>query len=168
MTRSLVRQPLLATSIALALAGCGIAHAGTVDVKYVQDGQYTDAGRGRDLEQVEWSLTQHLQQLGAKSLPARQTLSIEVLDIDLAGELRPWHRVWPDARVMRGSTDWPRIKLHYTLREGEQVLSTGEEQVADMAYLTGGRSWGLHEGQSLYHEKRMLSEWFARRFTGRP
>ena len=111
---SLVRQPLLATSIALALAGCSIAHAGTVDVKYVQDGQYTDAGRGRDLEQVEWSLTQHLQQLGAKSLPARQTLSIEVLDIDLAGELRPWHRVWPDARVMRGSTDWPRIKLHFS------------------------------------------------------
>lgn len=158
-------QAGFATALAgLWLVGAQPALAGQVDVKYLKADQYTDAGRGSDLEQVESALTEHLRKLGATSLPANQNLSIEVLDIDLAGDIRPWRRVWPDVRVMRGNTDWPRISLRYTLREGDKVLSTAEEPVADMAYLFGGRSWGLHQGENLYYEKRMLSEWFAKRF----
>jgi len=149
----------------LFLVGAQQALAGQVDVQYLKADEYTDAGRGRDLEQVESALTAHLRQLGAAALPANQTLGIEVLDIDLAGDIRPWRRVWPDVRVMRGNTDWPRISLRFTLREGDKVLSTAEDAVADMAYLFGGRSWGLHQSEYLYYEKRMLSDWFAKRFV---
>ncbi len=153
---------------ALLTAGAQQVLAGQVDVNYLKADEYTDAGRGSDLERVEAALTEHLRKLGAAMLPAQQSLSIDVLDIDLAGEIRPWRQVWPDVRVMRGNTDWPRISLRYTLRDGDKVLSTAAEPVADMSYLFGGRSWGLHQGEKLFYEKRMLSRWFAQRFSGTP
>ena len=42
-------------------------------------------------------------------------MKIEVLDIDLAGELEWWHGPY-DIRYLRSYT-WPRIKLRYTLKE---------------------------------------------------
>mgnify|MGYP003502836143 CR=1 FL=1 len=60
------------------------------------------------------------------------------------------------------------LSLRYTLRDGDKVLSTAAEPVADMSYLFGGRSWGLHQGEKLFYEKRMLSRWFAQRFSGTP
>lgn len=149
------------------LVGAGGTHAGTVEVAYTGADQYTDVGRGRDREQVEWALTQHLQKLGATGLPADLTLKIEVTDIDLAGEVRPWHHAWPNVRVMRGTTDWPRITLRFTLQRGAEVIDQGEAQVADMAYLAAGRSLSIDSGDGLFHEKRMLSAWFAKRFAGK-
>lgn len=159
----------LATALAGAslFIGTGAAHAGSVEVTYTGADQYTDAGRGRDLEQVEWALTQHLQKLGATGLPADVTLKIEVTDIDLAGEVRPWRGLWRDVRVMRGTTDWPRIELGFSLERGGQVVDSGKERVADLAYLAVGSSVHLDSSEGLFFEKRMLSNWFAKRFSGK-
>jgi hypothetical protein len=158
--------PLLAACAALALAG--LAQAGAVELRYIDADKFTDAGHGRSLEEVEAGLTRHLQQLGQAQLPVSRTLAIDITDIDLAGEVRPWHRLWPDTRVMRGRADWPRISLRYTLREGDRVVSEGKEDLADMAYLERSQWHGIEQGSALGYERRMLSDWFHQRFGSAP
>lgn len=60
---------------------------------------------------------------------------MEVLDLDLAGWFNPfWPRSGGYVRVVC-DIEWPRIKLRYTLRRGNQVVVSGEEQLVDMNYL---------------------------------
>lgn len=150
-------------AVLLTLAAAGLAHAGQVDVSYVEPERYADAGRGIDAERVRDTLTQHLRALGEAWLPADQSLHIEVLDIDLAGELRPWITALPDVRVMTGRADWPRIELRYTLSAGERVITSGSERVSDSAYLEHPARG--HDGVSLPYEAGMLTRWFRERFA---
>ena len=151
-----------------AMLGAVVAQAASVEVHFVQVDQYADAGRDvRSREEVQQGLGQHLKRLGA-TLPNSQLLAIDVLDIDLAGEIRPLHRVWPDIRVMRGGADWPRITLRYTLRDGSALLTSGEERLSDMNYLVAGAYRGYDQGEALRYEKRMLDRWFNERFGKRP
>lgn len=160
MRRFLTRFIALGCTLLAAAA----VHAATVEVRFIDPASYADAGRDvRSREEVQAALTQHLQKLGAP-LPADQHLLIEVLDIDLAGELEPFHRAWPDLRVMRGRTDWPRITLRYSLRDASRVLASGEERVADMAYLMPSRLSSRYEGDAYGYEKAMLARWFQERF----
>ena len=148
--------------VALALLLSGPAQAGTVEVDFVQAEHYTDAGHGRDAETTRIVLAQHLQALGLVGLPAQQRLKIEVLDIDLAGETRPMLNLGNELRVLRGRADWPRIHLRYTLSDGAQTISSGDESIADMAYLTGTRT--NDRSESLPYERRLLSDWFRSHF----
>ncbi len=90
-----------------------------------------------------------------------QTLKVDVLDVDLAGEVRPGARAW-DVRVLRGSVDWPRITLRWSLEGAGQTSRSGEAVVQDMAYLT--RIAPPLAGTSLVYERRMLAEWFRAQF----
>lgn len=148
--------------LALGVAG-SLVHAGQVDVSYVDPDRYSDAGRSLDAERVRDTLSRHLQALGAAWLPADQSLHIEVLDIDLAGELKPWFAGAHDVRVMTGRTDWPRIELHYTLSTGERVIASGTERVSDSAYLEHASR--RNDDLSLPYEARMLTRWFRERFA---
>lgn len=143
------------------LAVAAAAHAGTVEVKFIDPDKFTDA---RDdalrREDVLKTLEERLKQLGAKKLPASQTLQVEVLDIDLAGDAFP--RVGlRETRVLRGRADWPRIHLRYTLREGDKVIRSGDDHLADMNYLMG--SLRASQDGPLPYEKRMLDQWFDER-----
>ena len=145
------------------LAVAAAAHAGTVEVKFIDPDKFTDA---RDdalrREDVLKTLEERLKQLGAKKLPASQTLQVEVLDIDLAGDAFP--RVGlRETRVLRGRADWPRIHLRYTLREGDKVIRSGDDHLADMNYLMG--SLRASQDGPLPYEKRMLEHWFDERFV---
>lgn len=150
----------LLASVAPLLAGT--VQAGTVDVSFVQPDRYTDAGQGADAEAARKTLDQHLQALGQAGLPAQQRLKIEILDIDLAGEIRPMPNLSRDLRVLKGRADWPRIHLRYALIDGDKTLSQGDETLSDMAYLVhnpvGNRS------EALPYERRMLSDWFRSHF----
>lgn len=155
-----------AMGCALSLCAIGPAHAGSAQVKFLEPDRYTDAGHGAELAEVQAVLTRHLQGLAAEQLPANQLLLIEIRDIDLAGDSRPWARLnGQDLRVLRGRADWPRINLHYSLREGDRVLASGDEQLADMAYLMSPPSNALANREALPYERRMLSAWFAARFS---
>lgn len=147
--------------ILLAGLASAAAMAGTVDVKFTKPETYVDV---RDnllrRDDVLAMFSDHLTKLG-KRLPEGQTLQIEVLDIDLAGEA--WPRSSRDIRVLRGRADWPRIKLNYSLREGDRVLRSGEEQVSDMNYMMS--SMHLASGPYAY-EMRMLDRWFDERILG--
>lgn len=147
----------------LAALASASAIAGTVEVRFIEPDRFSDI-RDNHLrrEQVLDVLAERLKRLGQAGLPAGQTLTIDVLDVDLAGELQP--RVSPgDLRVLRGGADWPRVHLRYTLREGERVLQSGEERLADMAYQQSALPAAGDE--PFPYEKRLLERWFAQRFA---
>ena len=150
------------TVAAMALLLAGLAQAGTVDVRFVQPEHYTDAGHGTDAEATRKALAQHLQSLGLAGLPTQQRLSIDILDIDLAGETRPMLSLSNDVRVLKGRADWPRIHLRYTLSDGAQTLGAGDDSISDMAYLM--RSRATDRSEALPYERRLLSDWFRSHF----
>jgi hypothetical protein len=138
-----------------------------VSVTFVAPESYSDAStygryRGPASASLLRDLEAHIVKLGARYLPTAQTLKIEVLDIDLAGEYEPFRVYLYDVRVLRGVT-WPRIKLRYVLQQNGVVLRESEELVADQAYLMGVPRLGNTD--RLYYEKRMLEDWFRQRFA---
>lgn len=133
------------------------ASAGQVEVSWVDPDQFADAGRSVvDRERTMGALGEHVKRWG-RLLPDGQTLKLEVLDVDLAGEIEPygWHQV----RILRGRADWPHLKLRYTLQAGDRTLKSGEADLADMHYRLGDRS------SELGFEKRMLDQWFRNTFA---
>ncbi len=136
--------------------------AGTVSVSFVQPENFTDVkdsflSKDRHLE----ALKRHLEQAAAPYVVDGQTLKIEVLDVDLAGELRPSARAH-DLRVLKGSADWPRIQMRYALEGPGQTTRSGEARVQDMAYLMQRAYWP--SGDALAYERRMLDAWFKAEF----
>lgn len=153
---------LLAASLGLAAPAVA-----AVNVTFVAPESYSDAStygrhRGPASTSVLRDLEAHFAKLGARYLPVDQSLKIDVLDIDLAGEYEPFRVYLYDVRVLRGVT-WPRIKLRYVLEQNGEVLREAEELVADQAYLMGVPRLGNTD--RLYYEKRMLEDWFRRRFA---
>ncbi len=152
------------TVIALAIAATGLpAHAaGKLDLQFIAPEKYSDIGHGSyDRERNLKSLAAYLQTLVAQ-LPDGQTLKLDVLDIDLAGELRP--RATQEVRVLRGTVDWPQMKLRYTLTQGGATLKSGEAQLSDLGYLDHLRGRESTYGDLAY-DKRLLQDWFRNTLT---
>ena len=151
------------------LVAAGVASAATVSVTFVQPEKFTDAGhsRGRaterDLAVLREDLQQHLQRLADRKLGASDTLQVEVLDIDLAGDFE-MNRLtrYSDVRVVRDIAS-PRITLRYTGKLGDRVVTGAEEQLSDMNFLWGHNRYS--GGDRLRHEKPMLDRWFEKRFA---
>lgn len=164
-----MNKPIRATFLCglAAAAMAGPAWAGPVEVSFIDADRYFDAGNQRRDEQRNLdALAAHLQSLGRRYLPDGQSLKIEVLQVDLAGEVHPTRRGF-DLRITRGGADWPRISLRYTLQgEGGAVLRQGEETVSDMAYQMHAALDDTSE--PLRYEKRMLDDWFRARFASSP
>lgn len=156
-------RPTARTGLIAACLLAGLAQAGTAEVQFTDPSHFADAGRGVQAERVRQQLGQHLQALAQQGLPAGQTLQIEVLDIDLAGELRPQGISGQALRVLRGAADWPRIHLRYRLSQGAQLLASGDEQLSDMAYLNRGTRSA--SDSPLPYEEKLLTDWFHARFT---
>jgi len=129
-------------------------------VTYVNPDKMSDVPRNKgDRESMEAQLLEHFNKLAAR-LPAGQSLKVEILDIDLAGDVFPRVAI-QDVRVMKGSADWPRIHLRFSVEQDGKVLSSGERQLSDMNYLmTSNR----YKGEVLGHEKQMLDDWFRKEF----
>jgi hypothetical protein len=143
----------------------GAAHAaGSVQVSFVKPENFADVrDRTYSREQNLKALEQVISNAALPYVADGQTLKIEVLDVDLAGELRPGARAW-DVRVLRGGADWPRITLRWSI-EGAGARS-GEAVVQDMAYLQ--RLPTAQSDTALVYERRMLDEWFKQQFGGKP
>ena len=154
----------------LALAGTAWA-APNLSVTFVEPEKYTDAAYSHSLAgerergEVQRDIERHLQALAQRNLQPGETLKIEILDIDLAGQFEvSRRRLGSDVRVVRDST-WPRIKLRYTLTKGTQVTASREEQITDKNYLTSINRYA--SGDRLRYEKAMLDEWFDKRVAKR-
>jgi hypothetical protein len=159
LTRSLALAGLILLSAGSACAG--------VSVTFVHPESYADMPFAtQDREQVLKDLSEFFDKLAA-GLPAGQDLKIEVLDLDLAGRLRPNYRGGnQDIRIMRGGADWPRMHLRYTLSAGGRVLRSGDEKLSDMNYLDHPRN-ARDSGDALHYEKQMIDDWFKKTITGK-
>ncbi len=155
MNKRFSRAAAVAGGVLLALAAGGAAAA--VTVNFVQPDHYADVPFSPvERDQVLKDLRAHLEKLGA-ALPAGTDLSIDVLDVDLAGTSRPSAH-HPDLRVLKGGADWPQMHLRYTLSRDGKVIKSGNEQLADMSYLDHVNRYS--SDTRLRYEKQMLDDWF--------
>jgi hypothetical protein len=160
-----MRSTTLSITFAAGLAVAAVAAhaAGTAQVSFVQPDKFADAGNARrDHDANLRALASHIEALAARHLGDGQKLSVEVLDVDLAGEMRFSRRLNDNIRVLKGGADWPRIKLRYTLESAGQAPRSGEQTIADMSYLQ--RLNRYPSDTQLRYEKRMLDDWFAAQF----
>lgn len=151
--------------LATALGAFAVAHAGTVMVTWNHPEQFRDAidAPGPYPTASLHEISDYLQLLGRRYLPADQHLTVELLDVDLLGKLQPSrHTASGWIRVARSPLDWPHAKVRYTLSAHGQVIRSGEESVSDMAF---NSHIGVYGTDPLRYEKRMLAEWFRTRFS---
>jgi len=147
----------------LTLAAAAASASGTVNVTFVEPEKYYDAGNSKREEPANLKiLEQHLQQLGQRYLADGQVLKVSVLDVDLAGYMKPTRR-GEMLRIARGGADWPRITVRYELVANGQTLKKGDEAIADLNYARHGQSYANRD--PLRHEKQMLEGWFRMHFT---
>src|ERR1035437_3489322 len=102
-------------SLGLAAAGLLLISASvsgaTFTVTFTKPENYADMPRSpADKEQVLQGLKEHLTKLGAR-LPPDQDLTLEITDIDLAGELKPNVRHANEIRILKGNADWPSMHI---------------------------------------------------------
>jgi hypothetical protein len=133
-----------------------------VQINFVEPENFTDVrdrtySREQNLKALERIFTSVAQPYVADG----QTLKIDVLDVDLAGEVRPGARAW-DVRVLRGRADWPRITFRWSVEGAGVAPRSGEVTVRDMAYLQ--RIPPSTADTALVYERRMLDEWFKEHF----
>ncbi|MBC7453348.1 MAG: DUF3016 domain-containing protein [Massilia sp.] len=159
--KSMIRQAALAAVLALGAGGASAA----ATVSYAQPERFSDVPFAPwERERVLAGLTEHFNKLAAR-LPPGQDLSVEVLDLDLAGEIWPTRLSAQDLRIMNGRADWPRLSMRYSITQGGQVVSSGEENLSDMGYMNRiNRYFG---GDALRYEKQMLDDWFKTRIAAR-
>jgi hypothetical protein len=146
----------------MALSSSAALAAGQVEVSFKPADQLADVGRGSDRDRHVQALAAHFKSLGAR-LPDGQVLKVEVLDVDMAGELQPFRR-GEEIRVMKGAADWPTMDLRWSLDSGGRTLGSGRERLSDMSYL----SHPLRSGDTgaVAYEARMIDRWFEERVLG--
>lgn len=146
----------------LALCAAGAARA-TVEVRFVQPEKFADVGEGAiEREQNLKQLQGYIADLAGKQVPAAQRLVVDVLDVDLAGEIESRGRRMERLRVLK-DVSWPSMKLRYVLSEGDKTLREGEARLSDMGYLMGS---AIRAGsEPLGYERRMLEDWFRKEFA---
>jgi len=156
----------LISSLVLLVAAASAHAAGSVQVSFVKPDSFADVRDGAHrTEDHLAALQRHLEEVGAQYLAQGQVLKVEVLDVDLAGEVRYGARA-NDIRVLRGRADWPRVQLRYTLEAAGATTRSGAANVTDMAYLQ--RMSPLQANQALPYERRMLEDWFKVEFGTAP
>jgi hypothetical protein len=160
-----ILMALSVASVLLTNAGSSLAEA--VNVSFIHPENYTDAslqgGYGLSAEEATLKELGHfLETLGPRYLKSGQVLTLEVLNIDLAGRIEWWRRNFYDTRILRDIYP-PRFTLNYRLAEAGRILVERQETVVDPNYLANP---GIYFSPSdpLRFEKAMLEDWFRRRF----
>ena len=127
------------------------------------------AATGSEPSNGRWSeVARYFDSLGVRYLGPQQVLTLEVLNIDLAGKFEWWRKPGFDqVRILRDIYP-PRFKLRYRLSEGDRTLVEGEETVVDPNYLANPAIY-FSPSDPLRFDKAMLASWFQARFgAGRP
>lgn len=143
------------------LAASDAVQAGAVQVRYADTSRFADFGESAwERERNQKELTQFFEAWG-KRLPPAQELTIDVRDVNLAGELEWLGGYAQRLRIMRNVT-LPLIDFSVELKEGGRVIRQERVELRDMNYLNdSGLRW---RGEWLGHEKAMLDRWFTRQF----
>jgi hypothetical protein len=136
-----------------------------VTVAFVDPSFYTDAADSTgNSARTLLEIKRHLERLGDRYLQPKDSLRIEVLNVDLAGRPQTMRSMTWDVRVVTGDADWPRIELRYTLRSAAGLAQPVQETIVDRNYLRRVFE-PEYASDPLQYEKRMLDHWFKARFV---
>lgn len=146
-----------------------------IKVEWQDPQHYTDIRSADErqtvfFERVQRELEQHLQDLATR-LPEGHQLDMQVVDLDLAGELllENYNGQPQLIRVIKSNLpDSPRMKVIYRLTD-----AAGNTMMSDEADIRGDslpeqkKLTRRSSSQSgfLYYEKNMLTQWFKDTFT---
>jgi len=147
-----LQKMIYGVAVGFSLAGPCLAE---VHVTYVKPEQFFDINQ-TDREQILNDLTTHFQSLD-KSLAPDQTLNVEVTALELSGQVKERFRGNP-VRVLKGGADWPSMHLRYRLESKGQLVRSGEDDLANMAYLNRMNNYPTSD--YLRYEKQMIDDWF--------
>jgi hypothetical protein len=160
----MTRTSLLAATLVFATLAPTSSFAG-VNVRFIAPERFTDAGSNGFRSADEGTLATfraYLQRLGDRFLALGQNLTIDILDIDLAGDYEPWRGgSLGDVRIMRDITP-PRFRLRYVLTEKGKRARSGEETLTDINYQMNPS--GRFGSDRYGYEKALLDDWFRRMF----
>lgn len=165
---AMINGRVAVAALMLGLLAAGAAQAASLELSYKQPERFADAGDGplereRNLAELE----SYLRAQAERRLPATQKLSIELLDLNLAGDVKPVGRNMDRLRVIK-QVDWPSLEMRYVLSEGDKTLREGKVRLADMSFLDRGSSVQHGSSEPLRYEKRMLDDWFDKEFGAAP
>lgn len=134
------------------------------EVRFITPERFADQEFKRSASRAEAMAVfeRFLIELGERYLRKGQSLDIEVLDVQLAGDYASWWSVMNDVRVLTAATP-PRFNLRYTLRENRRVLAEARESITDVNYLTNPAARASVD--PFIHEKVLLESWFRKRFA---
>ena len=159
MNKLVLRAAIAALCLTLSAGALAAA-----TVSYLNPDKMSDVPRDRsDRVTMEADLLEHFNTLAAR-LPAGQDLKIEIVDIDLAGEVFPRVAI-RDVRVFKGRADWPRIHLRYRVEQDGKVLKEGERQLSDSSYMSGSNRYS---SDLFRYEKQLLDDWFRKDLLPQP
>lgn len=152
-------------SVALAMLVAMSVHAtATVNITFVEPETFHDDDFRRSVRRADiiTEFSRYFKRLGDRYLKDNQTLSIDVLDAELAGRYEPWRDTFSDVRILRDVTP-PRFKIRYSLEQNGEILMRGEETLTDINYLQNPSA--RSSMQRFPYEKDMLQDWFHKRFA---
>jgi len=144
-----------------AVAAISTVHAATVKVEFRDPDKFTDIGRpyGQERDAALEGIRRHLEQTGGRILPAEETLSVTVTDLDLAGSFEQNQRYSREKRVVRRAYP-PKIDFDFRVTKGETVIKEGHRSLRDTTFNESLR----YKDDALGYEKMMLDRWFRSEF----
>lgn len=168
---------LLGAAAAILLAACAttppassgpgqLETEGPVTVSWNDPAEFSEMTRGRDRMETlrgTWvrDLAEYLRDSAAGRLQSGESLDVELLDVDRAGDYEPWRG--PDADDIRITRDIypPRITLRFRHLDAQgRVLAEGERRLSDPGFMT--RALVHRSTDALRYEKRLLDDWLDR------
>ena len=116
-----------------------------------------ESQRGRQHTLNPWRA--QIEKRAYSALPAGDTLSVVVSDVDLAGDYEPWVVNWADVRVVRAIHP-PRINLECTIKNASgRVLARAKRDLTDSAFLP---TLMIDCNDTLRPEKALIDSWIRR------
>jgi len=135
-----------------------------VQVNLVEPERYTDiqdtnSSRKSSIEDFEKEMKSFFDSKSKAVLKSGHNLSVDILDVDRAGDLRyNYTATHEDMRILR-DTVRVRVKLKYTISDSDKnVIKSGEEHLKEF-YQVGSIDARKNQREKLYYEKKLISDW---------
>lgn len=160
-------QKLTGIGLFLAVGTLVAVQAAEVTVNWVEPMTYSDMDRGVTysqslFERFSERMESHISDEADRYLPPSYSLSLTVMDVDLAGEEEFWRGVdYSDVRIIRDIYP-PRMKFQYQVKNDQgEIIKEGMSQVTDLNYLWNvARS--VHQTDPFFYEKELISDWMRK------
>lgn len=121
-----------------------------------RDIRTTAGSQQRFQEQVFEILTEQFSDMAKIYLAPEQTLSVEVFDLNLAGEPRRSSATGQQFRILTSTTP-PAISFSYKIKQGEEVIKSDNVRLTDLNYQASIPA--INRDGALVYEKQLILNW---------